>query len=329
MKALTFPLQYQTLESTTKLQKIQPLQQKVMEKYANDQQTKNLVLSQLLQAAKVNPLAGCFPALVQIPIFISLYRALTNLVAENKLAESFLWIPDLQGPVFSKPPAEALDWLKTIVTGNPELGWEKTIAYLSIPVLLFVSQSISQKLLQPPRDPNKQLTDQEQFSQSLVNNLPFIVTFFSLSVPAGLEVYWIANNIFSTIITLAVKNSIKDEPFPIEVDRIMASLDGPSTGEPVPFPTTDNKVFKSLLDDRPKPIGFAKLADEGSASPTQDLSSSTAVPIKVEEVKTVAPTSNNNDATASTVPPVAPTPVRSEGNRSQSQSNRKKRRQKN
>lgn len=328
MKILTFPLQYQTLESTTKLQKIQPLQQKIMEKYANDQQSKNLVLSQLLQAAKVNPLAGCFPALVQIPIFISLYRSLTNLVAENKLAESFLWIPDLQGPVFGKPPAEALNWIKSIFTGNPDLGWEHTLAYLSIPILLFISQSISQKLLQPPRDPNKQLTEQEQISQSLVNNLPFIVTFFSLSVPAGLEVYWIANNIFSTIITLAVKNSLKDEPFPIEVDRIMASLEGPprsSNGSGGSSDGGDNKVFRSMLDDRPKPSGFGKISESGNNEVV-----TTAVDVTLSSASSPSGAASSTTSTeTSAAGATRTTPQEELRNEFKSQSNRKKRRQKN
>lgn len=80
------------------MQQITPLQQKIAQKYANDEAAKNELLSKLFQSAQVNPLAGCLPALVQIPVFISLYRALTNLVAENKLAEPFLWIPDLEGP---------------------------------------------------------------------------------------------------------------------------------------------------------------------------------------------------------------------------------------
>ena len=75
------------------MQKLAPLQKRIQERYADDEPTKNQMLSQLFQVANVNPLAGCFPALVQIPIFISLYRALQNLVAENKLDEPFLWIP--------------------------------------------------------------------------------------------------------------------------------------------------------------------------------------------------------------------------------------------
>ena len=60
-----------------------------------------------------------------------------------------------------------------------------------------------------------------------MNNLPFIVAFFSLNVPAGLGVYWITNNILTTIVTVAVKATIKDEPMPAEVDQMMAMLDAP------------------------------------------------------------------------------------------------------
>ena len=93
VKVVTLPLTTSQLESTTKMQKLAPLQKRIQERYADDEPTKNQMLSQLFQVANVNPLAGCFPALVQIPIFISLYRALQNLVAENKLDEPFLWIP--------------------------------------------------------------------------------------------------------------------------------------------------------------------------------------------------------------------------------------------
>jgi membrane protein insertase Oxa1/YidC/SpoIIIJ len=87
IKALTLPLTSIQLESTNKMQKLTPLQKVIQEKYANDEQTKNQLLSQLFQASNVNPLAGCFPALAQIPIFLSLYRALQNLIAEDKLNE--------------------------------------------------------------------------------------------------------------------------------------------------------------------------------------------------------------------------------------------------
>lgn len=250
------------------MQKLQPLQQKIIAKYANDEQTKNQLLAQLFQTANVNPLAGCFPALVQIPIFISLYRALQNLVAENKLDEPFLWIPDLEGPVYTSPPSESLDWVKSIISGAPKLGWEDTIAFLTLPVILYVSQSISSKVLQPPKDPNKVLTEQEQFSQGLVNNLPFIIAFFSLNVPAGLAVYWVVNNILTTVLTVAIKKSFKDDALPIEVVNMMAAIDndGSSVAKRKATPSSVQELRNAITVEEVKPRaeGF------GSASASED-----------------------------------------------------------
>jgi YidC/Oxa1 family membrane protein insertase len=232
IKALTLPLTKTQLESTTRMQKLTPLQEKIKAAYPReqDEQMRNQMISQLFQTANVNPLAGCLPALAQIPIFISLYRALQNLVAENKLDEGFLWIPDLEGPTYNAAPGQTFDWIKTAIEGSPILGQHDTLAFLTIPLILFISQTISMKVLQPPQDPNKVLTDQEQFSKSLTNNLPFIVAFFSVNVPAGLALYWIVNNVLTTVITSVVKNSLKDEVLPAEVDRMMAGIGGGAVG---------------------------------------------------------------------------------------------------
>jgi len=184
-----------------------------------------MLVSQLFQAANVNPLAGCLPAVAQIPIFLSLYRALQNLIAENKLSDGFLWIPNLEGPIYKSLPGETFDWVKSIATGEPTLGWGNTLAFLSLPLILFVSQSLSSKILQPPKDPNKKLTEQEEFSAGLVANLPFVVSFFSLGVPAGLAVYWVVNNLLTTLVTVGVQSRIKDEPLSMEVEEIMAAVE--------------------------------------------------------------------------------------------------------
>merc|ERR1711871_633462 len=77
IKALTLPLTKTQLESTTRMQKLTPLQEKIKAAYPReqDEQIRNQMISQLFQSANVNPLAGCLPALAQIPIFVSLYRA--------------------------------------------------------------------------------------------------------------------------------------------------------------------------------------------------------------------------------------------------------------
>mmetsp|Transcript_4182 Transcript_4182/g.4334 ORF Transcript_4182/g.4334 Transcript_4182/m.4334 type:complete len:456 (+) Transcript_4182:68-1435(+) len=268
IKAVTLPLTTAQLESTTKMQKLTPLQKRIQERFADDEPTKNKYLSQLFQAAAVNPLAGCFPALIQIPIFISLYRALQNLIAENKLAEPFLWVPDLEGPVYQLPPGESLNWVKSIFSGTPDLGWEHTLAYLTLPVILYASQSYSSKVMAAPKDPLKVLTEQEQISQSLVNNLPFVIAFFSLNVPAGLAVYWIINNILTTGINLVVKNQFKDDVMPAEVAMMMAEVDAPVKAKKARVgPTTIDSEFKKTKVEDKSVGGFSStlqaIEDEG------------------------------------------------------------------
>lgn len=293
VKIVTLPLVKTQIESTSKLQKLTPLQQKIQAKYANDEQTKNQVLSQLYQAANANPLAGCLPALVQIPVFISLYRALQNLVAENKLDEPFLWIPDLEGPVYMKPPGESMDWIKSAFSGNPELGWSDTLAFASLPVLLFISQSISQKVLQPPKDPKKELTEQEQVSQGILNYLPFMIAFFSVNVPAGLGIYWVFNNFLTTIVTLAVKNQFKDDQLPPEVAEIMAMVDGTSSvksGNGRAASLTELKGSAAVMD-RPKKGGFGTISN--TIETLDDLSKAdeetSSLPVIDAEVVVVSP----------------------------------------
>lgn len=232
VKAATVPLLSAQLESTSKLQGIAPMQKEIQEKYSDNDQAKNILLAQLYQAANVNPLAGCLPALVQIPVFLSLYRALTNLIAENKLSEPFLFIPNLQGPVYlsglpDDPANTGANWLSSIVTGGgePLLGWSDTLAFLALPVILFISQTVSQKALQPPRDPSKPMTEQEEISQGVLNNLPFIVAFFSINVPAGLGIYWIFNNVITTVLNVGLKQKFANTEMSSAVTALMEQIE--------------------------------------------------------------------------------------------------------
>ena len=164
--------------------------------------------------------------------FISLYRALQNL----ELDEGFLWIPDLENKLdegFLWIPVRIMLLLaKRLIGLNLQslvilflVICDYFLLFSTIPLILFISQSVSIKVLQPPQDPNKVLTEQEQFSQNLTKGLPFIISTFSTNVPAGLSIYWIVNNILTTIISSAVKNSLKDEALPAEVDRMIADIE--------------------------------------------------------------------------------------------------------
>ena len=263
------------LESTSKMQLIAPAQKVIQEKYADNEQAKNLLIAQLFQQANVNPLAGCFPALVQIPVFLSLYRALTNLIAQNKLDESFLWIPDLQGPVYANANGASNNWLSSIFTSGgaePVLGWHDTLAFLTIPVILFISQTISQKALTPDRDPSKPMTEQEEMSQGVIKNLPFIVAFFSLNVPAGLGIYWISNNIITTAINISLKAKFADVGVPSGVKELLdqvndgtVDIDSMMATSPT-FPASNPFMNNNSAQDSASNIIDAEIIDDDSNS---------------------------------------------------------------
>merc|ERR1719460_2801453 len=200
VKALTFPLTKVQIESTTKMQAIAPAAKALQEKYRErDPARLNSELQRLYQENQVNPLAGCLPSLAQIPLFIGLYRSLLNLAKEDRLTESFLWIPSLEGPV--RDYQEGIGWLTEWSNGAPKLGWADTAAYLVLPILLVASQFISLQILTPKSDDPAQ-----QQSQAILNFLPFMIGWFSLNVPSGLALYWLANNLVTTSTTLLIRN---------------------------------------------------------------------------------------------------------------------------
>ncbi|KAL7521640.1 hypothetical protein ACHAWX_006313 [Stephanocyclus meneghinianus] len=204
IKVLTFPLTKSQLESTNKMQALQPTIKALQAKYQSNPEVMNQKIAEVYQQNEVNPLAGCIPSLVQIPVFIGLYRAVLNLAKENALDEPFLFLPNLEGPTYGADPAHGSDWLfKNWVDGVPSLGWENTIAFLSIPIFLTISQVISMNLMQPKTD-----DPQQQQANVILKVLPFMVGWFALNVPAALGLYWVVNNIVTTASTLYVRNTM-------------------------------------------------------------------------------------------------------------------------
>lgn len=196
VKAATFPLTKQQVESTMAMQNLQPKIKAIQQKYAGNQETIQLETAKLYKQAGLNPLAGCLPTLATIPVWIGLYRALSNVANEGLLTEGFFWIPSLAGPttIASRQNGSGISWLFPFVDGHPPLGWSATLAYLVLPVLLIVSQYISMQIMQPSQanDPNQKST------QAILKFLPLMIGYFSLSVPSGLSLYWLTNNILST-----------------------------------------------------------------------------------------------------------------------------------
>jgi YidC/Oxa1 family membrane protein insertase len=111
IKAVTFPLTKTQLESTVKMQAMQPAIKELQAKYQSNPEVMNQKIAEFYQTNNINPLAGCLPSLAQIPIFIGLYRAVLTLAGENKLDEPFLWLPNLEGPTYGASPTSGSDWI--------------------------------------------------------------------------------------------------------------------------------------------------------------------------------------------------------------------------
>ncbi|KAI4322153.1 hypothetical protein L6164_021873 [Bauhinia variegata] len=196
VKVATLPLTKQQVESTLAMQNLQPKIKAIQERYAGNQERIQLETSRLYRQAGVNPLAGCFPTLATIPVWIGLYQALSNVANEGLLTEGFFWIPSLGGPttIAARQSGSGISWLFPFVDGHPPIGWQDTAAYLVLPVLLIVSQYVSMEIMKPP-----QTNDPAQKNTLLVFKfLPLMIGYFSLSVPSGLTIYWFTNNVLST-----------------------------------------------------------------------------------------------------------------------------------
>jgi len=236
IKILTFPLTKAQLESTSKMQILQPKVESIKSQYSSNAEVMNQKIAELYQTEQINPLSGCIPSLVQLPVFIGLYRAVLGLAKDNKLDESFLWLPNLEGPVYGADPSTASDWiLKGWENGAPSLGWHDTVAFLSLPVLLVISQFITQQLMQ-----TQQSQDQQQ-NNIILKLLPLLIGWFAVNVPAALGIYWVTNNIVTTAFTMQIRNSL-------------ATAD--ASGSTAVVPPPPSPAFTSKLGE--KPSGFAR-----------------------------------------------------------------------
>jgi YidC/Oxa1 family membrane protein insertase len=138
---------------------MQPKMVQIRERYGDDRQRMSQAMMELYKKEKINPLGGCFPILIQIPVFIALYWVLLGSV-ELRQADFVLWLNDLS----SKDP------------------------YYVLPLIMGVSMFIQQKLSPAPPDP---------LQAKIMMSLPVVFTAFFAFFPSGLVLYWVTNNILS------------------------------------------------------------------------------------------------------------------------------------
>ena len=186
IKVVTFPLTMTQLKGMQAQKDLQPKLKELQKKYGKDREKISQEQMKLYKDAGVNPLSGCLPLLVQMPVLFGLYSALVALGGALVDAK-FFWIPDLGFPAYSL----GLRWIQDdFNAGNyAHLG-----AYLILPIVLMISQFIMQKMTNATSTPDPTDTQGNMMRQmGLMMSLMF--GFFTLQVPAGLSVYWVTSNL--------------------------------------------------------------------------------------------------------------------------------------
>jgi len=275
---------------------LKPYQDDIAKKFADNAELKNKATAKLFEDSGQNPLAGCLVSLAQLPIFLGLYRSVTALAKDGAIDEPFLWIPSLQGPV-SPPNYRGMDWLTEgwhNVDGvfTPGLGWEHTLAFLVMPVVLVLGQSFTMNVLSPPPDDNATAEQKEQLekTQGVLKFLPLMIGYFSLQVPAGLTIYWFTSNLMTVSQSLVVRGYYKANPPKIELPDYWDSLDDADSMSP----EEKRKAAEAGLSTGPS---FAEIMDEArfhyvvertplrkeTNEAWQRLSSTATVPLSMKE----------------------------------------------
>jgi len=194
VKALTFPFTKAQVESSLNMQNLQPQVEAIREQYKDDTERLNVEMNRLYEENQVSPLAGCLPLMLTLPVVWGLYRAFNNASIDGSFDEPWFFIPSLAGPSDSRD----LSWLLPLdAEYNPPIGWHDATLYLVVPVLTVISQFLSMDLLKGPQQDESFINENKQQSL-LLNLLPLFIGYVSLTVPAGLTLYWLFNNIFTT-----------------------------------------------------------------------------------------------------------------------------------
>lgn len=225
IRLILYPLMQKQMVSMREMQKIQPLMKEVQERYKNNKEKLNQELMKLYKEHKVNPMGGCLPLLIQMPILILLFQVLRVFEYKDKLGRivgGFLWIPN-QVEIILK------DGLHKVVGGlaAPEqlirlpgsgiFGMQ----YLGVmPFLIGVSMFYQQKMTTaPPTTPGKEGGSAEQTQKMMTIMMPLLIAFMSFSLPSGLTLYWLV----STLLGIGQQYFI-NKKIPTEVTDLKAPI---------------------------------------------------------------------------------------------------------
>ncbi len=175
VKILFWPLTHKSYKSMKEMQKLQPIMAKIRERHKGNKEEMNKELMGLYKTYKVNPVSGCLPMIIQLPVFFALFRILGSAI-ELRHAPFMLWINDLSAP----------DRLFNFPFDIPLMTPPSGIPILTL--LMGASMFLQQKMTPTPGDPSQ---------AKIMMFLPIIFTFMFINFPSGLVLYWLVNNVLS------------------------------------------------------------------------------------------------------------------------------------
>jgi YidC/Oxa1 family membrane protein insertase len=244
IKALFFPLANKSYASMAKMKAVQPEMVAIRERFADDKMKQQQAMMELYKKQKINPIAGCLPIVIQIPVFFALYKVLFVTI-DLRHAPFFGWIKDLSAPdpltVFNL--FGLIPWDPTVV---PLIG-----PFLHLgpwPLIMGVTMWMQMKLNPPPPDPTQKM---------IFDWMPVIFTFMLANFSAGLVIYWAWNNTLSVIQQSIImhKHGAKVELF----DNLKAVFVRKSKPQPQPAPPEKEKtkpeatqVSERVATERPR-----------------------------------------------------------------------------
>ncbi|MCL4767550.1 MAG: membrane protein insertase YidC [Hyphomicrobiaceae bacterium] len=213
VKAAFFPLANKSYESMAKMKKLQPEMERIRDRLKDDKMRQQQELMALYQKEKINPLAGCLPILIQIPVFFALYKVLFVTI-DMRHAPFFGWIQDLSAP----DPTSVFNLFGLLPFAVPEFlhvgAW---------PLIMGVTMWLQMQLNPQQPDP---------IQQKIFNWMPVLFTFLLAAFPAGLVIYWAWNNILSLAQQwLIMKRQGVDVPILANLKRNLAPVVALVTGK--------------------------------------------------------------------------------------------------
>jgi YidC/Oxa1 family membrane protein insertase len=180
VKLAFFPLANKSYESMSKMKKLQPDMKRLQERYKDDKMKQQQELMALYKKEKINPMSGCLPIVIQIPVFFALYKVLYVSI-EMRHAPFFGWIQDLSAP----DPTTIFNLFGLIPWDPPAM------LMLGVwPIIMGITMFLQMKLNPAPPDP---------VQAQIFTWMPVMFTFLLASFPAGLVIYWSWNNILSML----------------------------------------------------------------------------------------------------------------------------------